>query len=268
MVEIQERTNGSVAAGDAVKTEPAAGALGRGRLDGHADRQQGPQAGHGARHRGPAAGRCQDRHQGRRLKVGGVHVRRGRRAARTPSSRRIPRPTQRWPRARGELHRQLRPVAGRPSPSRQERVRGRGPGGARGRGPRGRDPESAPTATSPPATPSRPSLPRVRAFAVGSTVTLTVSKGPKQVTVPEHRGPRARPTPAAIADAELTVGAVPQADERDRPAGTRRRAVRPLRAPSSTRTAPSTTPSRSVRPSSPWARAATSPARRSRRSST
>ena len=50
-VTLDERTNGKIPAGNAIKTDPAAG-RGRSRLRGHALHQQRSQAGHGARHRG------------------------------------------------------------------------------------------------------------------------------------------------------------------------------------------------------------------------
>ena len=50
-------------------------------------------------------------------------------------------------------------------------------------------PRRRPTPASPPARPSRPSPPPAREVQAGSALALTISSGPKQVTVPEHRGP-------------------------------------------------------------------------------
>jgi len=55
--------------------------------------------------------------------------------------------------------------------------------------------------------------------AVGSTVTLTISKGPKQVTVPNIVGLSEADAQASITGAELTVGARAEADDAS-PAGT------------------------------------------------
>ena len=54
---------------------------------------------------------------------------------------------------------------------------------------------------------------------VGSTVTLTISKGPKQVTVPNLVGLAEGAAQTTISDAELTVGTVSQV-ENEAPAGT------------------------------------------------
>ena len=61
--ETKRPTNGNIPAGDAVKTEPAAGAEVDLRLRGHAVRQQWPQAGRRPRHHRPRQERRRHRHQ-------------------------------------------------------------------------------------------------------------------------------------------------------------------------------------------------------------
>ncbi len=65
-VEVAQKTNANVAAGDAVKTAPAAGRSVAVGFDGHADRQQGSQAGPRPRRRGPQRDRRRGSHHGRR----------------------------------------------------------------------------------------------------------------------------------------------------------------------------------------------------------